>query len=168
MNHFITIRTYGTWLHGDKRGSVDLEHNTPGTEFLPHNEKLERHQRAQMRQTAFVLSDEARVCVEAAMRGVADFRGWILRSINVRTNHVHLFLATGDEVSGDKVMNDMKSRATFCLREEGIVDSNRLIWVRGGSKKAIKGELSAERIAFYIEKCQNRPPDTDNNSEPRA
>ena len=122
MNHFITIRTYGTWLHGDKRGSVDLEHNTPGTEFMPPNEKLERHQRAQMRQPAFMLSDEARECVEVAMRGVAEFRNWKLRSINVRTNHVHLFLATPDEVSGTKVMNDMKARATFCLREQKIVE----------------------------------------------
>ena len=93
------------------------------------------------------------------MRGVADFRSWNLRSINVRTNHVHLFLSTSDEVSGGKVMNDMKARATFCLREQNFVEQDRTIWVRGGSKKGIKGELSAERIAFYIEKCQNRPPD---------
>ena len=112
-----------------------------------------------MLQEPFVLSDEARVCVEASMRGVAEFRGWTLRSINVRTNHVHLFLATPDEVSGDKVINDMKARATFCLREQKIVEPDRSIWVRGGSKKAIKGELSIERIAFYVEMCQNRPPD---------
>ena len=123
-----------------------------------------------MNQTAFILSDEARECVEIAMRGVAEFRGWTLRSINVRTNHVHLFLATPNEVSGDKVMNDMKARATFCLREQKIVDPNRLIWVRGGSKKAIQGELSAERIAFYIEKCQNRPSNAEYRAshEPRA
>ena len=93
------------------------------------------------------------------MRAVAAHRGWDLRSINVRTNHVHLFLSTSDEISGDKVMNDMKARATFCLREQKVVEQDRIIWARGGSKKGIQGELSAERIAFYIEKCQNRPPD---------
>ena len=28
--HFLTFRTYGTWLHGDARGSVDRFHNVPG------------------------------------------------------------------------------------------------------------------------------------------
>lgn len=159
MNHFITIRTYGTWLHGDARGSVDRNYNVPGSKFRPPSEGLERYERERMQQSALILSDEARLCVEEAMRGVAAFRDWTLRSVNVRTNHVHLFLATGDEVSGDKVMNDMKARATFCLREQNIVDSERIVWARGGSKKAIAGDWSIERIAFYIEKCQNRPPD---------
>src|SRR6266478_1713782 len=33
--YFITFTTYGTWLHGRAPGSVDREHNQPGTAFLP-------------------------------------------------------------------------------------------------------------------------------------
>ena len=31
LAYLITFRTYGTWLHGDARGSVDREHNVFGT-----------------------------------------------------------------------------------------------------------------------------------------
>jgi len=34
LAYLITFTTYGTWLHGDPRGSVDREHNVWGTPFL--------------------------------------------------------------------------------------------------------------------------------------
>jgi hypothetical protein len=30
LAYFITFRAYGTWLHGDKRGSVDRHNNRYG------------------------------------------------------------------------------------------------------------------------------------------
>jgi hypothetical protein len=35
LAYFITFTCYRTWLHGDERGSVDDEHNAPGTAVLP-------------------------------------------------------------------------------------------------------------------------------------
>ena len=32
--YFITFRTYGTWLHGDERGSTDRDHNAYDTPLL--------------------------------------------------------------------------------------------------------------------------------------
>ena len=32
----ITFRCYGTWLHGDLRGSVDRDHNVYGTQRIGH------------------------------------------------------------------------------------------------------------------------------------
>ena len=51
----ITFTCYGTRLHGDASGSVDLDHNIPGISFLPanprrvlaHEEKL-KHNRYEM------------------------------------------------------------------------------------------------------------------------
>jgi hypothetical protein len=37
LAYFIMFRSYGTWLHGDSRGSVDRLHNTYGTPRLPPN-----------------------------------------------------------------------------------------------------------------------------------
>jgi hypothetical protein len=34
LAYLITFRTYGTWLHGDERGSVDRQHNVYGTPRL--------------------------------------------------------------------------------------------------------------------------------------
>ena len=39
LGYLITFRGYGTWLHGDRRGSVDRFHNRFGTaEFLLTND----------------------------------------------------------------------------------------------------------------------------------
>jgi hypothetical protein len=35
LAHLITFRSYGTWLHGDKRGSVDRFHNQYKSPYLP-------------------------------------------------------------------------------------------------------------------------------------
>ncbi len=35
LAYLITFSTYGTHLHGDPRGSVDVRHNMPGTAVLP-------------------------------------------------------------------------------------------------------------------------------------
>ncbi len=34
LGFLITFRCYGTWLHGNQRGSVDREHNKIGTLFV--------------------------------------------------------------------------------------------------------------------------------------
>jgi len=33
LAYFLTLRTYGTWLHGDERGSVDAKHNCYNTPY---------------------------------------------------------------------------------------------------------------------------------------
>jgi hypothetical protein len=35
LAYLITWTCYGTWLHGDERGAADLDHNIPGTPYLP-------------------------------------------------------------------------------------------------------------------------------------
>ena len=39
LAYLISFRTYGTWLHGDKRGSVDRFHNRYCSPYLPPNKK---------------------------------------------------------------------------------------------------------------------------------
>lgn len=34
LAYFISITCYGTWLHGDQRGSIDRRHNLHGTAVL--------------------------------------------------------------------------------------------------------------------------------------
>jgi hypothetical protein len=37
LGYFLTLRTYGTWLHGDERGSVDRFNNAPGSPLIPRS-----------------------------------------------------------------------------------------------------------------------------------
>src|SRR5437762_2022331 len=52
LGYLITFRSYGTWLHGDARGSVDRFHNAFGTPRLPYNERWQKHNRNVLKQGA--------------------------------------------------------------------------------------------------------------------
>lgn len=56
LGYLITFRTYGTWLHGDKRGSVDRFHNRFGSPRLPHNDKWREYNRQELKHTPVKLS----------------------------------------------------------------------------------------------------------------
>jgi len=93
--YLITFRCYGTWLHGDERGSVDRFHNRYGAPFLPHHEGRRQYEQKLLKHPPVELDAARRAAVEAAIRETCEKRGWLLRAINVRTNHVHTVVTTG-------------------------------------------------------------------------
>ena len=88
LGYLITIRAYGTWLHGSP-GSVDRFHNTYGTPKLPANEKRKEYNRHLLAQEPVKLGTKTRRAVELGIRETCEIRKWTLWAFNVRTNHVH-------------------------------------------------------------------------------
>ena len=89
------LRTFGTWLHGDARGSHHRLHRTYGTPPLPGRPRLEAVERLQARAPARLLDARSRAIVERVASDVCAYRGWDMFAANARTNHVHLVVATG-------------------------------------------------------------------------
>jgi hypothetical protein len=89
LAYLITFRCYGTWVHGDERGSMDRQHNVYGTSKIAPNSRLLRSDTKQLKYPPCSLGPKGRQVVEKAVREVCDHRKYILRAINVRTNHVH-------------------------------------------------------------------------------
>src|SRR6185436_20043514 len=89
LAYLITFRCYGTWVHGDSRGSMDRRHNVYGTLKLSANSHLEHSDLSQRKHCPIILGPEQRETVESAVRDVCEYRKYLLRAINVRTNHVH-------------------------------------------------------------------------------
>jgi hypothetical protein len=88
--YFITFRTYGTWLHGDVRGSVDRTRNIPRTPFIEPKVHFEQLRRQSLGGEPFVLDDRQRQECETAIHVLAQRKEWTLLAANVRTNHVHV------------------------------------------------------------------------------
>src|SRR6185436_5995249 len=86
---FISFRAYGTWLHGDSRGSIDRFRNRFRTPYIPPNDKWQHHTEQRLKAKPLILKARHRRSVEAAIRETCNIRKWLLRAINVRTNHVH-------------------------------------------------------------------------------
>src|SRR5260370_9626145 len=93
--YLLTLRTFGTWLHGDTRGSHHRLRCTHGTPGLPSRPHLEAAERSQMRSPRQLLDSHSRAIVERVVREVCEFRGWNLLAANARTNHVHLVVTAG-------------------------------------------------------------------------
>ena len=89
LAYLITFRCYGTWLRGDPRGSVDRKHHVYGAPKITPNQHFEDSNRKQLKHAPVLLDARQRKVVEDAVRGVCDCRKYMLRALNVRTNHVH-------------------------------------------------------------------------------
>jgi hypothetical protein len=68
LAYFITFRAYGTWLHGDERGSVDRFHNTFGLPRLPPNPLRRNYERRMLKRPPTYLSKNRRAAIERGIR----------------------------------------------------------------------------------------------------
>ena len=145
----ITFRCYGTWLHGDDRGSVDRRfYNRVGTpKIVPDLEKVAR-KASQLKHEPFVLDASQRAVVEEAIREVCLIRGHTLVAINVRTNHVHaVVLGAGKP---ERLMNAFKAYATRRLRSHGLIGSDSHPWSRHGSTRYLWTDDHVVEAADYV------------------
>jgi REP element-mobilizing transposase RayT len=146
--YLITFHTYGSWLHGEEKGSVDRQNNRPKTEFTPTDcERLEA-MRQRMSGDAVTLNDLQRRCVEQAIIGVCKHRFWSLLAINVRTNHIHIVVSVAG--SPEKAMSDFKSWATRKLRETDLIRPKEKIWSRHGSTRYLWDDRAVEAACRYV------------------
>ncbi|MDQ1706915.1 MAG: hypothetical protein QOJ88_126 [Pyrinomonadaceae bacterium] len=86
LAYLITVRCYGTWLHGDKRGSMNRQDNAFGTPRVPPNSQLQYFEIKELKHPAVTFNAHQRGAVRRAIREVCAHREYHLRAINVRTN----------------------------------------------------------------------------------
>lgn len=134
LGYLITVRTYGTWLHGDERGSVDRHgKNIFGTPRIVENENLRTLMSEEMSAESFILNPEQIFVVDAEIRAVCIRREYLLRALNVRTNHFHAVVSAPRKP--ELIANAFKSNATRALREKNLVSPESAIWSRGRSRR---------------------------------
>jgi hypothetical protein len=174
LAYFITFRCYGTWLHGDERGSVDRRHNQYGTPYLAESTTWHSYSSWKLKFPSVNLSSEQRKSIEYAIRETCLFRNWKLHGLNVRINHVHSLvtaysarngislsfaLESGleDSVPPERVLNALKANATRQLRADGYWPYERTPWVSGGSKRYIWTAFGLEQAKEYVLNGQGGP-----------
>ena len=155
LAYFITFTTYGTWLHGREPGSVDREHNIPGTPILPPDQDLAREMRSAMRQEAYMLDELQRAVLLRTIKEVAAYRKWKLWAAHVRTNHVHVVITA--ECKPEKVMIDLKAWCSRRLREARSESADRDRWTQHGSTRYLNDEESFNAAVKYVIDDQGAP-----------
>ncbi len=148
LAYFLTWTTYGTWLHGDPRGSVDRHNACKGADFHPPNDRWKKASRNRMTSPGLILTKEQRRLVESIIYRHCELRDWELLEVNCRRSHVHILVRV-NEVSPERVMREFKAYATRALRGCGV-GKDRKIWTRGGSTRYIDSHESLCAARNYI------------------
>lgn len=134
LAYLITVRTYGTWLHGDEKFSVDRHgKNIYGTPRVAPNAGMKKRMAENMAQNAFLLDKNQRRCVEKTIVEVCEKRQYILKAVNVRTNHFHAVVSA--ESKPEPIIHAFKSYATRNLREKYLIEKDKILWARGKSRR---------------------------------
>ena len=158
---FFTFRCYGTWLHGDERESVDRNNNAYKTPRIPASSNWKKFNQQELLHPPVKLNAAQRKSVEKAIRDVCEKRGWILKAINVRTNHVHVVVSIGDKKPSDALIA-LKANATRQMKEDGNWNHEHSPWADKGSKRRLWNENSIWEACNYVNNEQgDKLPDFD-------
>ena len=149
LAYLITFRTYGTWLHGDERGSVDRFHNQYNWPCLQPDAKRLTENLRRLSYEIVTLNAKQRESTEAAIRETCVFRKWFLHAVNVRTNHVHVVVSIGTTAPG-RALNDLKAYATRRMRRSACWPSERSPWADKGSRRYLWNASSVEKAVDYV------------------
>jgi REP element-mobilizing transposase RayT len=153
----ITFRCYGTWLHGEERGSIDRRnYHRYGTPYMPASRKLLADEKRDLQNPAVMLNRDQRGVVELAIREVCEHRAYVLHALNVRTNHVHSVVSAS--CKPEHVMDSFKAYATRKLREASLLGQAVKPWARHGSTPYLWTEEEVQRAIDYVTNGQGDEP----------
>ncbi len=148
LAHLITFRCYGTWLHGDSRGSIDRFHNRYMSPYIEPNKNWHRYNTAILESEPVTLDASRRRSVEAAIRETCTGRKWQLHALSVRTNHVHTVVSIGFKPA--LALIALKAKSTKRMRLDGCWRQESSPWAAKGSKRSLWNERSVARAIEYV------------------
>jgi len=127
LAYLITFRCYGTWLHGDDRGSIDRFRNRYKSPYITKDSPWQQHNRQQLKGEPVTLNASRRNAVEIAIRKTCSMRLWQLHAVQARTNHVHSVVSIG--LAGpDRALNAFKANATRQMRQDKLWEHQHSPW----------------------------------------
>jgi REP element-mobilizing transposase RayT len=149
LAYLISFRSYGTWLHGDARGSTDRFHNRYRAPHIKPTPKWEELNKRSLKSDPVILNASQRASVKAAIQENCDKRGWTLHALNARTNHVHSVVSIG-YLKPERALNAFKANATRHMRRDGNWNHEHSPWADKGSKRGLWSDRSVERAIDYV------------------
>ena len=149
LAYLVTFRCYGTWLHGDERGSMDRRfHNRYGApKIAPDPDKVASRGRL-LKSPPYLLGPQERGIVESSIKDVCRVREYLLHAVNAQTNHVHSVVSNSGRP--ERIMDSFKAYSTKALRATGLLDKNGKAWSRHGSTKYLWTEAEIVSAIDYV------------------
>ena len=149
LAYLITFRCYGTWLHGNEKGSVDRHRNRYGSPFIPSDPRWRRHNLNSLKEDPVRLTKGQRATVTTAIKDTCELRKWTLYTVNTRTNHCHVVV--NGACGPGRILNALKANATRELREKNQWRRSDSPWADGGSKRYLWTQAHLQTAIDYVE-----------------
>ena len=149
LAYLITFRCYGTWLHGDERGSVDRHNNRYGAPLITPNSTWRDYNKQMLKGNPVQLNIRQRALIAAVLKETCRMRKWLLHTANVRSNHVHIVVRA--TCLPGRVIAALKANATRALRETNQWDRADSPWADGGSRRYLWTERQLQAAIDYVE-----------------
>jgi REP element-mobilizing transposase RayT len=154
--YLITFRCYGTWLHGDERGSYRRSSQAiKRVVHIPPRPRLQQAERNQLAHDPVRLNKPQRTVVEQAVRDVSLHRRYLLYAVNVRSNHAHTVVSA--MINPEPILAAFKSYSTRALRQSGLLGADVKPWARHGSTIYLWKEEDVQRAIEYVIMGQDYP-----------
>lgn len=145
----ITFRGYGTWVHGDQRGSTDQFRKIYKGPRIPRNEKWKAYNQRVLKSEPVTLNASRRHSVDKAIRQTCAIRKWHLYAASVRTNHAHVVVSIGTK-KPSVALNALKANATRQMREDDNWIHAHSPWADKGSERYLWNEQSLAIAIDYV------------------
>jgi hypothetical protein len=155
MTYLITISCYGARLHGDPRGSVDRNHNQPGSPACADEPLRVRFERAEMIQAPYRLDEARRAVVLFAIRSVCEYRRWELFAAHIRQSHLHV--VTDVSCVATQAAQDFKEYASRFLNRASLDSPGRKRWARHSSARLLPNQRARMAAIHYVVANQGEP-----------
>jgi REP element-mobilizing transposase RayT len=162
LGYLLTFSCYGSWLPGDRKGSVSRSQNGYGTPRLPVSRKDQQANRLNMRTGSFLLQTKAREKLRDAIPRFCQGRKINLSALHVGRTHIHAVLDAVN--SPEQMLCWLKAKSTSCLREHGQVSTTQRVWARHGSTIYLWTEEQIRSATEYVRDGQVLRP---NRLDPR-
>lgn len=152
---------YGFWLPNDPRGSwstfvrsYELYAHGPATKAntrrsladRKHDAAKRRAAKAALKHPPMRLDGKMAKTVGTAVGGL----GLDIHALAVMPDHVHAVLGRG-AVRVEQQVRRMKQAGTAALRNAGLVDKDRPVWVRSGWFVYLNDDAAVRRAVRYVE-----------------
>jgi REP element-mobilizing transposase RayT len=157
LGYLITFRAYGTWLHGDERGSVDRDHHRYESPTLPPSPRRKHIERNLLKQPPVKFNARQRAAIDFAIKETCAIRKWELWALHVRTKHLHCVVTAN--CNPKTVLVALKANATRAMREARCWRSDLSPWAQRGSKKYLWTEEELANAIAYVVEEQGEPLD---------
>jgi REP element-mobilizing transposase RayT len=161
----LTNTTFGTWLPGDRRGSVTsvrdrregdpltsarIEHDVPGEPWEESLPGLVRS--AQLLMTGPPIYFQLRYAeiVLAQFQETAAHRDWVLHAAAIMANHFHLVVQVPGDPRPKKILADFKAYGSLALNREFGQPESETWWTTRGSKRKLDGARAVESAIAYV------------------